>query len=329
MVTFNREMYLARAQSSTSAWEYVSDEGMGAILRGWTENVKYHSAESYPRSTSTSETSSNTVLPKSPPALNGQSVIPKTTTERLEKKRAYPSITGSVHHLKMKVAHCHLVSQVKEYKTIHNHEHNSLQQVTFVNMIDSGGQPAFMDTLPLLLGISCTYMHVFNASKDVDSLAEMTYRDTDGREKVIAGTETTWELMLRSFSSVHTLEYKCSKHLKDVMEDSKSVPPCRIAVVGTFKDELLKSPNHEEVIAGLNSRLKAFNEHAHSSQPLMRDEENDQYLFLVNNLMYKDSEHEKKDSQHMHKCLQKCSFFRRCRSQAEDPTNVANDGTGH
>ena len=293
MVTFNKEMYLARAQSSTSAWEYVSDEGMGAILRGWTENVNYHSAESYPRSTSTSESSNNTVLTNFPPVLNGQAVIP--AIERQERERIYPPTS----EFKMKIAHCHLVSQVKEYKTKSIKKQDSLQHVTFVNMIDSGGQPAFMDTLPLLLGIPCTYIHVFNASKDVDSLAEITYRDTDGREKVVASTETTWELMLRSFSSVHTLEYKCSKHLKDVMDDGISVPPCRIAVVGTFKDELLKSPNHEEVVAGLNSRLKVFNEHAHSSQPLMRDEENDQYLFLVDNLMYKDREHEMKDSQYI------------------------------
>ena len=297
MVTFNREMYLARAQSSTSAWEYVSDEGMGAILRGWTENVNYHSAESYPRSTSASESSSNTALYKSLPARNSQPVIRKPITERQKRERTNPPTNA--HHWKMKVAHCHLVSQVKEYKTKSNHKQDSLQQVTFVNMIDSGGQPAFMDTLPLLLGTPCTYIHVFNASKDVDSLAEITYRDTDGREKVIASSETTWELMLRSFSSVHTLEYKCNKHLKDVMEDSISVPPCRIAVVGTFKDELLKSPNYGEIVAGLNSRLKDFDEHACSSQPLMRDEENDRYLFLVDSLMYKDREHEMKDSQYV------------------------------
>ena len=300
VVTFNREMYLARAQSSTSAWEYVSDEGMGAILRGWTENEEYHSTESYPRSTVSSEPSSSIVpQSKSRPASNSRSISTQQTTEGQGRERTDPS--SSVHHWKMKVAHCHFVSQLKQYEnqTNSNQRQDSLQQVTFVNMIDSGGQPAFMDTLPLLLGTPCTYIHVFNASKDVDSLAEITYRDTDGREKVITSTETTWELMLHSFSSVHTLEYKCNKHLKDVMEDGLSVPPCRIAVVGTFKDELLKFPNHEEVVAGLNSRLKAFNEHAHSSQPLMWDEDNDQYLFLVDNLMYKDREHEMKDSQYV------------------------------
>ena len=298
VVTFNREMYLASAQSSTSAWEYVSDEGMGAILRSWTENKEYHSTESYPRSTIASESSSS-ILPQSKyhPASNTHTVVTKQTTEGQVRERTDPS--PSTQDWKMKVAHCHLVSQVKEYETKSNQRQDSRQQFTFVNMIDSGGQPAFMDTLPLLLGTPCTYIHVFNASKDVDSLAEITYRDTNGREKVIASTETTWELMLRSFSSVHTLEYKCSKHLKDLMEDSIPVPPCRIAVVGAFKDELLKSPNHGEMVAGLNLRLKTFNEHAHSSQPLMRDEENDQYLFLVDNLMYKDREHEMKDSQYV------------------------------
>ena len=76
VVTFNREIYLASAQSSTSAWEYVSDEGMGAILRGWTENVNYHSAESYPSSTVDSDTSSSIVShSNSHPASNSHYVL--------------------------------------------------------------------------------------------------------------------------------------------------------------------------------------------------------------------------------------------------------------
>ena len=299
VVTFNREMYLASAQSTTSAWEYVSDEGMGAILRGWTENVAYHSAESYPRSTVA--VAKDTLLASHQPLQSNQKEsmvyfhdeevnvnLVNEITPDVEK----PNHTHTKSNIvKLKIAHCHLVSQVKEYKNTGGDE-KSVQYTTFINLIDSGGQPTFMDTLPLLLGTPCTYLHVFNASKDVDYLAEITYRDRDGIENIVASTETTWELMLRSFSSVHTLEYKCSEHLKDVMEDGISVPPCRIAVVGTFKDELLKSPNHEEVVAELNLRLKVFNEHAHSSQPLMRDKENDRYLFLVDNLMYKNCEHE-------------------------------------
>ena len=307
VVTFNREMYLARAQSSTSAWEYVSDEGMGAILRGWTENVEYYSAESYPRSTVA--VAKDTLLASHQPRQSSQKEstvyfhegevdVNLVNDSTPDVGKPSHTLTKSSNIVKLKIAHCHLVSQVKEYKKLSGEE-NSVHYTTFINLIDSGGQPAFMDTLPLLLGTPCTYIHVFNVSKDVDSLAEMTYRDTDGREKVIASTETTWELMLRSFSSVHTLEYKCSKHLKDVMADGKSVPSCRIAVVGTFKDELLKSPNHEEVVAGLNSKIKAFNKHAHSSQPLMRDEESNQYLFLVDNLMYKNREREMKASQYV------------------------------
>ena len=91
-------------------------------------------------------------------------------------------------------------------------------------------------------------------------------------EKVVASSETTWELMLRSFSSVHTLEYKCSKHLKDVMEDSIPVPLCRIAVVGTFKDELLKFPNHEEELDSIKLKMKDENTQLDSIKMIMKDE---------------------------------------------------------
>ena len=316
MVSFSRGMYLTGTQaSSSSSWKYVSDVDMGAILKGWTESESYLSSDGYPKSTADTGLDTKVKSPTDIPyqlhmeVTKASPSIEKVNAEQFPKQSHIGGASQFPLAMKpcqrdLKVQHCHLVSKMREFES-----HITGREVAFttsgldvgyttlVNLIDSGGQPSFMDTLPLLLGTPCTYVHVFNASKDVDSPAEMTYRDKHGQETVMKCKETTWELMLRSFSSVHTLKYKCTKHLKDLMEEGKSVPQCRIAIVGTFKDELMKCSNPKEVLTSLNARLEGLCKNMHSSLTFVKNDQSncdERCLFLVNNLLYKDSQDKQK-----------------------------------
>ena len=321
VVSFSRGMYLAGTQAtSNSSWKYVNDVDMGAILKGWTESESYFSSDGYPKSpantgldtkfklpTDVTHQSHNATEVHTTKATSStfkqdlvnveQILIPKQSCiEGFSKV----SLSKQPCQWDLKVQHHHLVSKMREFEShITGREAAStavtqaVGYTTLVNLIDSGGQPSFMDTLPLLLGTPCTYVHVFNASKDVDSPAEMNYRDKHGQEIVMECKETTWELMLRSFSSVHTLKYKCTKHLQNLMEEDKSVPQCRIAIVGTFKDELMKCSKHNEVITSLNARLEGLCKNMHSSLTFIANDQsndNERCLFLVNNLLYEDSQ---------------------------------------
>ena len=321
VVSFSRGMYLAGTQaSSSSSWKYVSDVDMGAILKGWTESERYFSSDGYPKSPADTGLYLDTNV-KSPTdsahQLHMEVHMRKATPDKIEQVNVEQipkkcRIEGSSKaplanqpcQWDLKVQHCHLISKMREFESrITGREVAStavtqaVGYTTLVNLIDSGGQPSFMDTLPLLLGTPCTYVHVFNASKDVNSPAEMTYRDKHGLETVMECKETTWELMLRSFSSVHTLKYKCTKHLQDLMEEGKSVPQCRIAIVGTFKDELIKCPKHKKVIASLNAQLEGLCKNMHCSLTFINNDQSncdERFLFLVNNLLYEDGQDKKK-----------------------------------
>ena len=72
-------------------------------------------------------------------------------------------------------------------------------------------------------------------------------------------------------------------HLQDLMEEGKSVPQCRIAIVGTFKDELMKCSKHNEVITSLNARLEGLCKNMHSSLTFITNDQsndNERCLFL-------------------------------------------------
>jgi ankyrin repeat protein len=302
VVTLTRELFLATTQShASSSWEYVSDDIMRAMLKNWVENQNYRSADNYPRSSvaeiGPSHSSDNVVIPSSVHFVTLKNIreglIDFSEEPTQSEKSSGPAHAShhSTDEWKLKIHHCHLVGQIRDIESHSESSGDSPEAaVTFINLIDSGGQPSFMDALPLLLGTPCTYVHVFNASKDVDSPAEMTYRYTDGREKTVKSTGTTWELMLRSFSSVHTLEYKCSKHLQDLMDEGKPIPSCRVAVVGTFKDELLKFPEHQSVIDDLCSRVKDFYLQSQKVKAISSGVENGDGIFFVNNLMFDNDE---------------------------------------
>ena len=90
----------------------------------------------------------------------------------------------------------------------------NLKDASFVHLLDTGGQPSFQDALPLLLDVPCTYIQVFNATQDLDQPVPVTYRRDDHTEESLPpSTETGWEMMLRSFSSMHTMTHKSSKEL--------------------------------------------------------------------------------------------------------------------
>ena len=132
----------------------------------------------------------------------------------------------------------------------------NLKDASFIHLLDTGGQPSFQDALPLLLDIPCTYIQVFNAASDLDQPVSITYRPDDHTEESLSpSAETAWKMMLRSFSSMHTMSQKRSKELATFQWEVGKLPQLRIFVVGTFKDKLVEKGRHEEVAQDISKRL--------------------------------------------------------------------------
>ena len=157
------------------------------------------------------------------------------------------------------------------------------RQLTLIHLFDSGGQLAFQDTLPLLIGTPCTYITDFNASVDLDQPVDITYRAQDRSEAKLDHQLSQWDMMLRTFSSVHTMEYKCNDGIRQILQDGSTLPHNHIAVVGTHKDQLETLPN--QLQDGLKKKMATYLGDIDESKPyyLLHDRMNCLY-FLTDTL---------------------------------------------
>ena len=133
-----------------------------------------------------------------------------------------------------------------------------LKDASFIHLLDTGGQPSFQDVLPLLLDVPCTYIQVFNASRSLYERLPITYRPNDHTELHLDGAENGRDMMLRSFSSMHTVARKCSKQLASFQLEGNPLPKLRIFVVGTHKDELIKLGRLDKATQDITTFLEAL-----------------------------------------------------------------------
>ena len=134
-----------------------------------------------------------------------------------------------------------------------------LDKASFLHVIDSGGQPVFQDILPLLLAIPCTYIQVFDASKDFHEPIKTTYCPQEGVELPLSSSqplETQWEFIQHSLSSMQTMAHKFA--FKDLEIFKGTCPEPRIIIAGTFKDKVLASGKSKEIISNVKQRIKSL-----------------------------------------------------------------------
>ena len=273
VVTFTPELYISH-QGSSSVWRLIKD--MGGIVKKWTMEEQYETQETQPttgmnrdeagsrshpsqKSTSTDKVSDNL----KPTTLKTTVPGPVSSHERLTA---------------LQEAHEQLQKDLDKGNLAHVLDQ---RQLTLIHILDSGGQPTFQDTLPLLVGTPCTYITVFNASVDLNQPVDVTYRAQDGSEAKLDRQLSQWDMMLRTFSSVHTMEYKCHEGIQQILQDGSTLPHSRIAVVGTHREKLRSLPNRND----LKKKMTTFLGGIEKSKPyrLLYDQRGNPY-FLIDNL---------------------------------------------
>ena len=183
------------------------------------------------------------------------------------------------------VAHSLFMQEMKGgCKSIH------LEDASFIHLFDTGGQPSFQDALPLLLDVPYTYIQVFNAAQDLDQPVPITYRRDDRTEETLPpSTDTGWEMMLRSFSSMHTMAKKSPRELPSFQQEESQLPQLRIFVVGTFKDQLVKKEGRlKEAVQDISKRLREL-----KGKPYYHCIQKDtagQPCYLINNMADKEDD---------------------------------------
>ena len=182
------------------------------------------------------------------------------------------------------VEHSHFMQEMKGgCQSIH------LKDASFIHLLDTGGQPSFQDALPLLLDVPCTYIQVFNAARDLDQPVPITYRRDDHTEESLPpSTETGWEMMLRSFSSMNTLAHKSSRELTSFQQEESQLPQLRIFVVGTFKDQLVEEGRLKEAVQDISKRLRELKRKPYYC--CIQKDTAGQPCYLINNMAEKEDD---------------------------------------
>ena len=252
IVSLSSEQFAAKEASSL--WKAVLDESMAASIKIACSSHEYHSVprcgamlihESRsllkPRGSKIETSATNSKKGRNPVSHpHGQPVLPtqeEVLPLRLELEQAHKALLDN------------LGTGIEEQLP---------KTAQFVHLLDCGGQPTFQDALPLLLQIPRTYVLVFDASQDLNSL-----------------------------SSVYTLAKKCSSSIAKFQEKGGCLPQFRILLVGTFKDCLIREGRLQEAITTIKQHIKLLEKKPYYKR-IARDSMG-QPLFLINNRVYLDT----------------------------------------
>ena len=158
-----------------------------------------------------------------------------------------------------------------------------LTEKTFIHLLDTGGQPEFQDSLPCLLTLPATYIHVFDSSQDLSQPVKQTYRPDSQTRESISSSESVWDVIQHSLSDIYTTSLRQPQLPVEI-----KVPRLKMFLVGTFKDKLMEAENSQEILHSIESHLKELNSKPYREHLVHAP---DQTAFLVNNLMYLSQDH--------------------------------------
>ena len=158
-----------------------------------------------------------------------------------------------------------------------------LTEKTFIHLLDTGGQPEFQDSLPCLLTLPATYIHVFDSSRNLSQPVKQTYRPDSQTSESIPSSKSAWDVIQHSLSDIYTTSLRQPELPVEI-----KVPRLRMFLVGTFKDKLMEVGNNQEILHSIESHLKELNSKPYREHLV---DAPDQTAFLVNNLMYLSQDH--------------------------------------
>ena len=118
----------------------------------------------------------------------------------------------------------------------------NLKSMKLIYMVDSGGQPSFLDFHPVTATFAASYLLVYNMEEGLDAKPKMTYRKSNNfpTKELPPSTKTNLEILHRSMLTVHHFQVrfderhrKISELMKDKFCAAPSAPP--LFIVGTRK----------------------------------------------------------------------------------------------
>ena len=200
----------------------------------------------------------------------------------------------------------------------------TLPDVHLLQFLDSGGQLAYHDILPIFVNIPAIYLHVFNMAKELTECPIDELCSTEGKKKYSAKSAlSTADMITRSAMTVHSLADRKVQLPSEVKCESKSPKPCAV-LVGTHLDNLVEGDSE--------NKLKAVNETLHKTlqskfyhlkKMVVPNHKSSLMFFPINNMLYVDQSHQLRNQCKCKHCRATKHLKRRLTKQAmEDSVKV-------
>ena len=162
-----------------------------------------------------------------------------------------------------------------------------------LQFLDSGGQLAYHDILPIFVNIPAIYLHVFNVAKELTECPIDELCSTEGKKKYSAKSAlSTADMITCSAITVHSLADKKLQLPSKVNCESKSPKPCAV-LVGTHLDNLVEGDS-EATLKAVNETLhKALQSKYHLLEEMVVPNHKSSLMFFpINNMLYVDQSHQ-------------------------------------
>ena len=129
-----------------------------------------------------------------------------------------------------------------------------LEDLTMLNMVDIGGQSAFLELCPAFTTGPALYFIFFRLDQELKKNYQIKYQSADGEETILESSYCTETVVHQTLSSIACFEKQSTA------ESAKSAPSSivsgRAILVGTYKDKV-----NDERISQMNTALRQQLEH--------------------------------------------------------------------
>ena len=123
----------------------------------------------------------------------------------------------------------------------------NIQKARLIYMVDSGGQPSFLDFHPVTATSAATYLLVYNMEEGLDAKPKMTYRKPKNypTQNLPDSTQSNLKIIHRSLLTLYHFQpryHEMHKRLAQLMKNNFKKPTCNppIIVVGTRRKKSTK-----------------------------------------------------------------------------------------
>ena len=156
-----------------------------------------------------------------------------------------------------------------------------LEDLTMLNMVDIGGQSAFLELCPAFTTGPALYFIFFRLDQELKKNYLIKYQSADGEETILENSYCTETVIHQTLSSIACFEGQSTADLT-----SSSIVSGRAILVGTYRDKV-----DNERISQMNAVLRQQLEHTKLfKEDLLLQASEDVLFYSLNNMTGNDSE---------------------------------------